>query len=79
MTKLNEEMGRPSIPFSTTQIAVNHDKTVLDFPQTSFSIARDLSSAFAENKYFSESPFPSEKHLEILEEFERSVLKYAGR
>jgi hypothetical protein len=79
MTKLNEDMGRPSIPFVTTQIVVNHDKNILDFPQTSFTVARDLSAAFTENKYYSESPFPSEKHIEILEEFERSVLKYAGR
>ena len=70
MSEYNEVLGRKGIEFRAGRIAIDYDHTVLEFPQTPFTIERDKSARFEEGKFFSESPFPSEQHLRILEQFE---------
>lgn len=75
MSEYNSEIGRKDIQFRASRIAIDYDHSIVDFPQTPFLIERDKSASFSEGLYFSESPFPSERHLEILEQVERGMLK----
>jgi hypothetical protein len=39
-----------------------------------FTIQRRAETAFAENKYFSEAPLPTNEHVALLETFEADVI-----
>jgi len=74
MSAYNCSIGREGIEFRASRIAIDYDHSVFEFPQTQFLIERDKTARFSEGKYFSESPFPSEQHIKILEALEMGIL-----
>jgi len=54
---------------------ISHDPTARKYGIASLSIEHRVNSLFAENKYFSEAPLPTDLHIKFLEEFEVDVLE----
>jgi hypothetical protein len=75
-----EVVGNPVAYMPTIQ-TVGHDPLVLKFGRASFSIQKRLDVPFSDNKYFSESPLPTDVHISLLEQFEADVIKttFEGR
>jgi hypothetical protein len=64
-----------SFEFHSNWIGWGFDRTVKQFPISDFSIQRRADTPFAERKYFSQAPVPTEEHYQILEQFEADLLK----
>jgi hypothetical protein len=71
-------VGNP-IAYTPTVQTIGHDPLVLKFGRAAFSIQRRLEVVpFADNKYFSESPLPTDVHIDLLEQFEADVIATFG-
>ncbi len=71
--RVEEIMGKP-ISYIPTELTVDFERQGT-IPFAPFKIQRRVETPFAENKYFSEAPFPTSVHIEILERFEHSLLQ----
>lgn len=67
------EMWDDPIVYHPANIAVGHDPLSRKNGIAAFTITHRAEHKFSENKYFSESPLPTDKHLQFLEEFEAGV------
>jgi hypothetical protein len=74
---MSEITGSP-IVYVPIIMSIGHDPLALKYGRATFSIQRRLDVPFSENKYFSESPLPTEIHLELLQQFEDDV-KSSGK
>ena len=70
---LSEILGE-SIVYQPMTQTVGHDPLTRKHGRAAFTIQRRLEVPFADNKYFSEAPLPTDLHLELLEQFERDTL-----
>jgi hypothetical protein len=62
------------VKYEPMTLSVGHDPLSRKNPIATFSIQRRAETKFSENKYFSESPLPTDEHLRLLEEYEKDVL-----
>jgi hypothetical protein len=60
--------------FHANWIGWGFDRTVKQFPISDFSIQRRVDTPFAEKKYFSQAPVPTDEHYGMLETFEAELL-----
>lgn len=65
------EIWKEPVHYQPISIRVGHDPTARKFGIAHFSLERRGDVRFSENKYFSEAPLPTDKHWELLEQFER--------
>jgi hypothetical protein len=63
------------LKYQSMAIQIGHDPTARKSGIASLSIQHRINSSFAENKYFSEAPLPTDLHIKFLEEFEVDVLE----
>jgi hypothetical protein len=71
------DIWQEPVKYEPLNFNLGHDPTARKNPIAPFSIARRSEARFSENKYFSEAPLPTDKHWEILEQYEQDIL--AGR
>jgi hypothetical protein len=67
------EMWQEPIVYSPINLAVGHDPLTRKNGIAAFTITRRAETKFSDNKYFSESPLPTDMHLAFLEEFEAGI------
>lgn len=75
---LSEILGE-GIVYQPAGQMVGHDPLVMKYGRASLTIQRRLDVPFADNKYFSEAPLPTDVHLNLLERFEADVKADFGR
>jgi hypothetical protein len=63
------------LKYQSMSISIGHDPTLRKNGIASLFIQHRINSSFAENKYFSEAPLPTDLHIKFLEEFEADVLE----
>jgi hypothetical protein len=68
------EMRAEKLTYDTISVNIGHDPLVRKYPIASFILARRAEAKFSENKYYSESPLPTDLHLQLLEQYERDVM-----
>jgi len=71
------EIWQEPIQYEPANLAVAHDPMARKYGIAPFSIAHRAESRFSENKYFSEAPLPTDKHIALLEEFEAEIKRQA--
>jgi hypothetical protein len=60
--------------FRTNFVGCGYDRTLRKFPVSDFSIQRRADTPYAEGKYFSHAPLPTQDHIELLRLFEADVI-----
>jgi len=73
-SKVTEKL-HGGLKYEPSQFRIGHDPTVRKHGIASLYVEHRVNSPFAENKYFSESPLPTDLHIKFLEEFELDVLE----
>lgn len=63
-----------SIKYHTLMTGLGIDPLTRKNPIAAFTLQRRAETPFTDNKYFSESPLPTDLHIKFLEEFENDVL-----
>jgi hypothetical protein len=64
--------------FQPVGISFGSDQTITPISKqlfTGFSLERKIGAPFSENRYWSKAPLPTDQHLSLLEEFERTLMK----
>jgi hypothetical protein len=75
--QVNEVFSRTTgdtTPWGATNLTLNSEQLPRKPIHAPFSIQRRAETTFAEKKYFSEAPLPTDVHLTLLESFEADVL-----
>jgi hypothetical protein len=70
---LDAELG-----FQPIGMSFGSDQTITPISKqlfTGFSLERKVGAPFSENRYYSKAPLPTDQHLSLLEEFERTLMK----
>jgi hypothetical protein len=67
-----EVVGNPIVYMPTAQ-SIGHDPLTVKWGRAPLSIQRRLEVPFSDNKYFSESPLPTDVHINLLKQFEADV------
>ena len=67
------ETWREGIEYKPLFTAAGHDPLTRKNPIAAFTIQRRAETPFAENKYFSEAPLPTDLHIKFLEEYEADM------
>lgn len=62
------------LKYEPNMVSVGHDPGLRKNAVASFFIQHRVNTTFAENKYYSEAPLPTDLHIQFLEEFEADVL-----
>ena len=62
------------LSYEPMSVTIGHDPTVRKNAIAGFFIQHRINSPFAENKFFSEAPLPTDLHIKLLEELEADVL-----
>jgi hypothetical protein len=75
--KAVSEIWQEPIKYEPLGIAVGHDPLSRKYGIASFTISYRAEAKFSENKYFSEAPLPTDKHIALLEEFEADIKRQA--
>jgi hypothetical protein len=71
---ITEELWN-GLKYQPVNLSIGHDPTARKNSIASFFIQHRTNSGFSENKYYSEAPLPTDKHIKFLEEFETDVLE----
>jgi hypothetical protein len=69
------EIWKDKVSYEPHSVAVAHDPLSRKNGIASFTLTHRQESPFAENKYFSEAPLPTDMHLRFLEDYEKAVSK----
>ena len=75
MTENIGQLTGERLTYEVTGVLVDYDQLSRKHPLGRFSIQRRENTPFAENKYFSEAPLPTDVHLKLLEQFEADLAK----
>lgn len=67
-------LWKDEIVYEPSTVTVFHDPLKRKTTLAPFTIQRRAEILFSENKYFSESPLPTDTHIRLLEEYESDVL-----
>jgi hypothetical protein len=62
------------IEFAGARLDIDFERYQRNAPISSFTIQRRQNTAFADGRYFSEAPLPTDLHWQFLEEYERDML-----
>jgi hypothetical protein len=76
-SKAVSEIWQEPIKYEPLGVAVGHDPLSRRYGIASFTISHRAESKFSDNKYFSEAPLPTDKHIALLEEFEAEIKRQA--
>lgn len=71
--KAVSEMRNEQLHYETINITIGHDPMARKNQIASFIITRRAETKFSEHKYYSESPLPTDLHVQLLEQYERDV------
>jgi len=71
------DIWQEPIQYEPANLAVAHDPMARKYGIAPFSITHRAEARFSENKYFSEAPLPTDKHIALLEEFEAEIKRQA--
>ena len=63
------------VHYEQFEFKIGHDPLARKWGIAPFQIARLAEHKFAENKYFSEAPLPTDLHIELLEEYEKGIIE----
>ena len=69
---LSEIHKRP-FEYHTASVSLSADKTV-SAPLAAFTIERRAETPFSEKRYFSTAPLPTEKHVQLISEYEADLM-----
>jgi hypothetical protein len=69
-SKAVSEIWQEPVQYEPMGVGVGHDPLSRRYAIASFMISHRAESRFTENKYFSEAPLPTDKHIALLEQFE---------
>jgi hypothetical protein len=72
--QLVSDLWKEPVEYRGVSIAVGHDPLSRKYPIAMFTIQRRVDTRFAEKKYSSEAPLPTNAHLELLEMYERDIV-----
>jgi hypothetical protein len=67
-----DTMGE-NLKYDLAILSVDYDQLTRKHPLGRFSIQRRDNTPFSENKYFSDAPLPTDKHIQLLEQFEKDL------
>jgi len=59
--------------YQPTGFSIGHDALLRKYSRASFTLQRRAEVPLTDNKYFSESPLPTDIHLELLAQYEKDV------
>jgi hypothetical protein len=71
--RVPEFYGQP-LEYHPSAFMLNYDPLTIKAGPANFSIDRRADTLFAENKFFSNAPLPTEEHIALLEELESDLL-----
>ncbi len=71
-SRFTEELWN-GLKYEPINLSIGHDPGVRKNGVASFFIQHRINSTFAENKFFSEAPIPTDFHIKFIEEFESDV------
>jgi hypothetical protein len=69
------EIWQEPVKYYPANLAVGHDPLARRNGIAAFTITHRTEARYAENKYFSEAPLPTDMHISFLEEFEAGIKK----
>jgi hypothetical protein len=75
LTEMVSRIQGSEFKFQSNWLGWGFDRTIKQFPISDFSIQRRKDTPYAENKYFSQAPLPTDEHIKILEQFETELFK----
>jgi hypothetical protein len=75
ITKAVSQIFSEDLEYEPLEIKIGHEPNLRKNDIASFTIQHRLGTHFSENKYYSEAPLPTDLHWQLLQEFERDVLK----
>jgi hypothetical protein len=75
VTETVSRLQNSRFEFQANWIGWGFDRTINQFSISDFSIQRRKDTPFAEKKYFSQAPIPTEEHYALLEQFEADLLR----
>jgi hypothetical protein len=67
------ELWKEPVHYEGMNITIGHDPLARKNPIASFILTRRAETKFSENKYYSEAPLPTDRHISLLEEYEAAV------
>lgn len=67
------DFWKESVHYEGANITIAHDPLARKNPIASFILTRRAETKFSENKYYSEDPLPTDRHISLLEEYEAAV------
>jgi hypothetical protein len=70
--EMSKVLGQETV-YEPTGFNIGHDPLLKKYSSAQFTIHRRAEVPFAENKYFSEAPLPTEVHLDLLAQYEKDV------
>ena len=68
------EIWEEPVKYEPLNFGIGHDPSARKYGIAPFTLAHRAETKFSENKYFSESPLPTDIHWEILEQYEKDIL-----
>jgi len=74
-TKAVSQIFNEDLKYEPLEIKIGHEPNLRKNDIASFTIQHRLGTRFSEKKYYSEAPLPTDLHLQLLQEFERDVIK----
>jgi len=72
ISKAVEDISGEKLPFEPITLTFGHDAMKRKHPYGNFSIQRRENIPFEENHYFSDAFLPTDTHIRLLEQFEKS-------
>jgi hypothetical protein len=72
-TRVPQYYGQP-LDYAPVHVSVGYDPQTIKAGPAPFIIERRAETLFAENKYFSSAPVPTDEHIALLEAFEADVV-----
>jgi hypothetical protein len=73
LTEIVSEIHGEKIRYQTASFQIQHDPLARKNSIAGFTIFPRVGTPFSENKYFSEAPLPTDKHIALLEDFEAEL------
>lgn len=77
-SELSKSIRNDSTPWQPTVLTIHSDAWPRKPLHAAFTIQRRAETGFSENKYYSEAPFPTDTHIQLLELFEKDVQAAIG-
>ncbi|HEV2424991.1 MAG TPA: hypothetical protein VGZ29_09210 [Terriglobia bacterium] len=63
------------VTYQATAVTISYDALTVKQAPAIFNIERRVETPFAEKKYFSTAPLPTDEHIDMLEDFENELMR----